>query len=234
MNEITRIKKAYAKRSQVGKDEFFNKFSPGSLYNWHLIQRETMFALKKNGITHLGNLQILDVGCGRGKVLREFVQLGATPRNLNGIDLLWERIDYAKKLSPNINFHFGNAENLPFKNGCFQIILCFVTFSSIFDFNMKQKISKEMDRVLSKDGIILWYDFFVNNPWNPDVRGVRKKEIYQLFPNFIIKLKRITIIPQVNRFLAPHSWLACYFIEKMSLIHTHYFGVIKKNPARGK
>jgi len=41
-------------------------------------------------------------------------------------------------------------------------------------YNLK-KIASEMLRVLKVDGITVWYDFHMNNPQNPDVRGVKKK-----------------------------------------------------------
>jgi len=40
--------------------------------------------------------------------------------------------------------------------------------------NMKKKIAGEMLRVLKPSGFILWYDYHMNNPKNPDVRGLRK------------------------------------------------------------
>jgi ubiquinone/menaquinone biosynthesis C-methylase UbiE len=93
---------------------------------------------------------------------------------------------------------------------------------------MKQRIAKEMLRVLKPLGIILWYDFHMNNPRNPDVRGVKKKEIYELFPDCDIRLKRVTLAPPLARAIAPYSWLACYILEKIPLLRTHYLGVIRK------
>jgi hypothetical protein len=34
-----------------------------------------------------------------------------------------------------------------------------------------------MVRVLKPEGLILWYYYHVNNPSNPDVRGVKCREI---------------------------------------------------------
>jgi hypothetical protein len=93
---------------------------------------------------------------------------------------------------------------------------------------MKRNIAKEMLRVLKNHGIILWYDFIYNNPKNPDVRGVKKKEIYELFPS-VIYLNRITLAPPITRLLAPYSYLACYLLEKVKIFNTHYLGIIKNN-----
>ena len=73
-----------------------------------------------------------------------------------------------------------------------------------------------MLRVLKTDGIILWYDYHMNNLQNPNVKGVKKKEIYKLFPDCDVYLKRITLAPPITRAIVPSSWLACYFLEKLS------------------
>ena len=73
--------------------------------------------------------------------------------------------------------------------------------------------------------IILWYDYHMNNPNNPDVKGVKKKEIYELFPNCIIHLKRINLAPPIARAIAPYSLLLCYLLEKLKVFNTHYIGV---------
>ena len=93
---------------------------------------------------------------------------------------------------------------------------------------MKQQIASEMLRVLRKDGIIVCYDFHVNNPWNPDVRGVKKLEILQLFPGCRIELQRSTLALPLVRWLAPYSWLACYLLGKIPWLCTHYLSVIRK------
>jgi hypothetical protein len=93
---------------------------------------------------------------------------------------------------------------------------------------MKRNIAKEMLRVLKNDGIILWYDFIYNNPKNPDVKGIGKKEIISLFPNCKFDFNKITLAPPIARFIAPHSYLVCYLLEKLKIFNTHYLVVIKK------
>jgi ubiquinone/menaquinone biosynthesis C-methylase UbiE len=61
------------------------------------------------------------------------MKYGARPENLYGIDLLDERIEEAKRLSPNIDFRCGNAEELPYEDGLFDIVIQFTVFTSILD-----------------------------------------------------------------------------------------------------
>jgi len=184
--------------------------------------------LKKAGISDLSFAKIPDLGCGTGGVLREFVKYGASPENCFGFDLLPDRIETAKRISPNMNFQCGNAEFLPYQDSFFDMILCFTVFTSIFDKTMKQNIAKEMFRVLKSDGIILWYDYHMNNPKNPDVRGVKAEEIQLLFPKCHIHLARTTPAPPLARAVAPYSTILCQLLEKIPLLCMHYLGIIRK------
>jgi ubiquinone/menaquinone biosynthesis C-methylase UbiE len=189
---------------------------------------EIVKMLKRAGIRTLQDKKILDVGCGDGRELINLIRYGAKPENLYGIDLIEDRIIEAKKLHPFINFISGDASTLPYFNEYFDIVMQFTVFTSILDKNMKKKIAEEMIRVLKPDGIILWYDYYVNNPRNPDVKRVSKKDIYDLFPNCEIYLKRIILAPPITRLIARRSQLVCYILEKLKIFNTHYIGIIKK------
>lgn len=230
MIEIERIKEAYEKRDLSGRSKLYSLFKPASLFTTHQREKEILKALSRFGISDLADKKILDFGCGTGGVLRDFIKYGAMPENCFGIDLLPDRIDTANKLSPNIDVRCGNGEKLPYEDALFNMVLCFTVFTSIFDEDMKRQIAEEMLRVLKPEGIILWFDYHMNNPQNPDVRGVKKKEIHGLFPNCEIHLKRITLAPPLARAIAPRSWLACYLLEKLKVFNTHYVGIIKKIP----
>lgn len=228
MNEIERIRKAYEKRKIEKKTKLYSYFNKANLFTVHQREKILLNALKKFNFLDLSDKKILDLGCGTGGVLRDFIKYGANPENCFGIDLLEDRIDEGKKLSPNVEFRCGNAENLPYEDKTFDIVLSFTVFSSILDNRMKKNIAKEMLRVLNSNGLIIWYDYWVSKPTNPDVKGLSKREIKRLFPRCEIRLKQITLAPPIARAIAPHSWLLCYLLEKMPILKTHYLAVIKK------
>jgi SAM-dependent methyltransferase len=190
--------------------------------------RAIIEAFKLHGITALENKKILDIGCGGGRELVTLIRYGARPENLFGIDLLQSRIDNARQINSHIDFRCGDAASLPYGDDSFDIVLQFTVFTSILETRMKRDIAREMLRILNPAGIILWYDYHMNNPKNSDVRAVKKKEIHELFPGCEIHLKRITLAPPLVRLIAPYSWIACYLLEKLNVFNTHYLGVIKK------
>lgn len=203
--------------------------SPYNLFRIQSAERELsglFYALK---IDSLDDKLILDVGCGGGWQLRKFVLYGADPQKLYGIDLLEDRIDVAKRLSPNINWQCGNAEALPYPDGHFDIVMQATAFTSVKSFEMKQGMSKEMLRVLKPHGLIFWYDYFFSNPSNPDVQGVRKGEIERLFSGCSVSLRRTTLAPPISRRIAPRSVILAYLLEKVPFLCTHYLGVIRKS-----
>ncbi len=101
-------------------------------------------------------------------------------------------------------------------------------FTSILDADLRRQVASEMLRVVKPDGVILWYDFHMRNPRNPGVRAVRKAEIRELFPGCSMTLRRITLAPPITRMLAHRSSLLCHLLERVSLLRTHYLGLIRK------
>lgn len=88
---------------------------------------------------------------------------------------------------------------------------------------------KEMHHVLKEEGLILWYDFFLNNPANPDVRGIRKRQIAHLVPDCHIDFHGVSLAPPLARVIAPYSWSGCNVLERIRLFVSHYLIVIKRN-----
>lgn len=225
--EEARIRAAYAKREK--DDARYSWFNPAYQLMIRECERRILARLKQIGFADLQSKSVLEIGCGRGYWLREFVKWGARPENVTGIDLLMDRVVQARELCPaDVRVHCGSAAQLSFSAESFDIVLQATVFTSILDRELQQAMAAEMLRVVKPDGIILWYDYHVNNPWNPDVRGIKRREIASLFPGCRIELERLTLLPPLTRFLAPYSYMACYLLEKISPLCTHYLGVIRK------
>ena len=192
-------------------------------------ERRVVKLLRHLGLGRLEGQKILEVGCYTGYWLGEFIKWGARPENLTGIDLFGDYLVEARSIqSPKVGLVQANAACLPFVPAAFDLVLQSTVITSILDATMKQAVAKEMLRVLKPRGLILWYDYHVNNPWNPDVRGVKKIEIHALFPGCRIQLQRVTLAPPLTRLLAPYSFLLCSLLEKLQIFNTHYLGIIRK------
>jgi ubiquinone/menaquinone biosynthesis C-methylase UbiE len=225
--EEARIRAAYAKREE--DDARYSWFSPGYQFMAHERERRLLALLRRHDCEDLAAKKILDVGCGTGQWLRDFIKWGARPENITGIDLLPDRVARARRLCPPaVRIQCASAAALPFSDARFDLILQATVFTSILDRDLKQRVANEMMRVVKPEGFVLWYDYHVNNPWNSDVRGVKQEEIARLFSDCRIELKRITLLPPLARVLARYSYMVCHLLEKLPPLCTHYLGVIRK------
>lgn len=224
--EEARIREVYARRRAPA---VYSWFEPGHLFIVQQLERRLLRALRLHGMTALHEKRILEIGCGNGHWLREFIKWGADPDHLTGVDLLADRVARARRLSPSgVTFAKASATRLDYPNDTFDLVLQATVFSSILDPAIKQTIATEMVRVLKPEGLLLWYDFYVNNPRNPDVRGIKRTEIARLFPDRPITLEKVTLLPPLVRGLARYSWLSCHLLNVLPWLRTHYLGVIRK------
>jgi ubiquinone/menaquinone biosynthesis C-methylase UbiE len=227
--EVARIRDAYAQR-QRGPQDVYSFLNPSFVLMVHERENELLSMLSRHGVGSLEGKKFLEIGCGMGYWLRAFLQWGALPENVFGIDLLPERIDRARKLCPSgVQLDCGNATALAFPEASFDLVLQSTVFTSILEPEMRQRIASEMLRVLKPGGVALWYDFFVDNPRNPDVRGVRRSEIHKLFPRCQIYLRRITLAPPIGRLVGHYSSFIYMLLSSTKILCTHYLGLIKKN-----
>ncbi len=224
--EEDRIKSAFQRAKPAG---YYSWFDPGNMFLVQERERLLLRRLRKHGFDSLKGVKILEVGCGSGQWLREFIKWGVSPCDVTGVDLRAEVLSSAVRLCPaGVTLQCANGISLEFPDESFDLVLQSLVFTSILDEGMRDRMAGEMLRVVKRTGLIIWYDFFVDNPWNPDVRGVRKAEIKRLFPNCSIDLERVSLVLPLAKVLAPWSWFACYFLSRLRFLNTHYLGEIYK------
>jgi SAM-dependent methyltransferase len=181
----------------------------------------------ERGLLEAGDEEILDVGCGYGHFLGTMRSLGTPAAALHGLDLLPERIAYACEHHPGIDFRAGRADRLPYADSTFSLVLFFSVFTSIVDESMRARIAAESRRVLRPGGAILWYDFRFDNPWNPHVRGMRRRDIARLFPGFALELDTVTLLPPLARRLGRLTQVAYPLLAATPALRTHHFGLLR-------
>jgi SAM-dependent methyltransferase len=212
---------------------FFGYEHPAHVYSIHERHREVMRLLDRFGYRPLSEIRILDVGCGDGNMLRQFLEWGALPPNLAGIDLQPEAVGRARQLSPGLDVRCGSAVYLPWPTGYFDLVCQFTVFTSVPDIDMRRRVASEMDRVLRPGKGILWYDFTYDNPSNPDVRGVKARDIRGLFPDYDVRLRRITLAPPLARRIPVGLLPVAYpLLAAIPLLCSHLIGLLIKPEIR--
>lgn len=226
-DDLSRLRTEYEDRKKRFADsDVYSSFNAANLFTVQQRQRGILASLKRAGITNLADKHILEMGCGDGGVLAEFLTFGARPQNLFGIDILPDRLASARGLL--CGSHFANADgrHLPFPSASFDIVMQFTALSSILDADLRRAICCDMLRVLRPSGLILWYDFWLN-PTNPQTHGIRPAEIRELFPACSFSLHKVTLAPPLARKLVPLSWLFCQMLENLTVFNSHYLAVIR-------
>jgi len=227
LTDLDRLRLEYADRSRrlAGRD-LYSPFNPAALFALQQRQRQTLRLLRQIGLTDLQELKILEIGCGAGGVLVEYLYYGARPAHLHGLDLLPDRLQEARRRLPASPLICADGQRLPYPAASFDLALQYTAFSSLLDAALKQHIAQELLRVLRPGGWVVWYDFWLN-PTNPQARGIRPREIRSLFPNCKVLLKKVTLAPPIARSATPISWILCLFLEKLGVFNTHYLAAIQ-------
>ena len=228
--EVARIKEVYSRRTDGG---LYSPLRAGQLFMLQEKERRLATVLAASGETPLDELRVLDVGCGGGFWLRKLLEFGAQPSHLTGVDILPGRLQSARnRTASGVGFATASATDLPFRSGGFDIVMQYTVFSSILDHSIRCRVASEILRVVRPGGRVLWYDFRVNNPRNPDVRGMSSAMIHELFPSCRIQLHSVTPAPPLVRALAGRSWLLTAVLSRLPFLRTHWFAVIRPAQAR--
>jgi len=135
-----------------------------------------------NGV--LNGKKVLELGVGNGKTLKSILK--DKPKFIKAVDFSKNAIEICKSefRDEKIEFVEGNVTNLPFEDEEFDIIICYYLLNNLNKDEQKTTV-KEIHRVLSKNGKVLFEDFAKG-----DFRDDGKKENTGLIKNYF-NLKEI-------------------------------------------
>jgi ubiquinone/menaquinone biosynthesis C-methylase UbiE len=179
----------------------------------------------------LAEAEILDIGCGTGDELARLVAGGATAGRCHGIDLLPDRVAVARERIPDADVREGDARELPFGNATMDVVVLKVVLSSVLSPAVTARIAAEVDRVLRPGGVVLWYDNRLFNPFNPEVRGVSRRELARLFPGYAARLRTVTVVPPLARRLGRATDRLYGLLRRVSALRVRNAGVLVKPAA---
>ncbi len=106
--------------------------------------------------------RVLDVACGTGDMIRcmmKRLEKRGVPARFYGLDCSERMLEIAKKKVPFAELKVGNAEEIPFPDGSFDLVS--VAFG-LRNFSEREKAISEIHRVLKQGGILLLLEFSRN------------------------------------------------------------------------
>ena len=199
---------------------------------WQMLQerqRALLQLMVAQGCTDLPQLRLVEVGCGSGGNLLELLRLGFAPQHLQGLELLPERFAQARRCLPEaLSLRLGDAVSAPIEPGSQDLVLQSTVFSSLLDDAFQQQLAAVMWRWLKPGGAVVWYDFTVNNPRNPDVRGVPLSRVRALFAQGSITHRRVTLAPPLARAVCRVHPVLYPVFNALPLLRTHVLAWIAK------
>ena len=95
--EAAKIRERYAARKDAGLYSFIR---PEVLYAQQEKERALVNWIRNADLQPVNDKRVLEVGCGSGGNLLDFLRMGFLPENLTGNELLEERALQARRLLP--------------------------------------------------------------------------------------------------------------------------------------
>jgi SAM-dependent methyltransferase len=225
-HEARAVAERYARRTN---DDRHHILQPDVWQTLQERQREMLRLFARLNWTDLSSRRVLEVGCGTGGNLLELLRLGFAPRNLVGIELLPERFAHAMQTLPaGVVLMQGDASLVALPDESEDIVMQSSVFSSLLDAPFQWRLAQTMWRWVRPGGGVLWYDFTVDNPRNPDVRGVPVARIRELFPQGRMSWRRVTLAPPLARAVCRVHPALYTVLNVLPLLRTHVLAWIEK------
>ena len=226
------VAERYARRAATDR---YSMLQPDVWLTVQERQRAMLQLFTRLGWRDLSALRLLEVGCGSGGNLLELLRFGFAPHHLAGVELLSQRLAQARQVLPAaLTLVEGDARQLDLPADSQDIVFVSTVFSSLLDDAFQHQLADAMWRWVKPGGGVLWYDFTIDNPRNPDVRGVSPARIRALFPRSRIQAQRITLAPPLAR-AATRLHPALYgALNSLPFLRTHCLAwLAKPQPGQG-
>lgn len=237
--EARRLEEEYRRRD-AARDPFPRLPDAGTTF--HLLELEwQLHAALRRADVPLAGAAVLDVGCGTGERLQRLRELGAA--EAVGLDLLESRVALGRELHPGLDLRQGNAAEMPFTDGSFDVVTQFVSLSSILDPVVRGAALREMWRVTRPGGIVVHYDLratpravrglgrLVSRSRAADTptRPLSPAEIRDAQPGEL-RAKAVSLNLVLARAIVPRSRALAILLQALPPLRTHLLAVVRKPP----
>lgn len=210
------VRRTYAGyRQDERKQKRWAADNPGNV----AIRQETLAKTLELAAEKIGDGgQVLDLGCGNGWLLSELTKVGVDPARLHGIDLIEDRVAAAKDRIPDADFQVGDALDLPFSDGEFDLVFAFTVFSSMTGGHFVETALAEARRVMRPGGLLVCYEPRVPNPFNSRTILISPRVLSRIFGNPARTL-RLTGFPSLARHLGPLTSVMYPVLSRIAPTH---------------
>jgi SAM-dependent methyltransferase len=211
---VTEVYKDYYEKHGRDRNDLLR--NPEVAFQIFAFDRANMRALSRLGL-NAGDATLLDVGCGSGTSLFQFVRLGFRPENMSGVDTSEDRIAAARMTLPTADFRSESAERMSHETGKFDVVFESTLFMMLTSDDTAARIAREMIRVTRPGGYLVLADWRYAEPRSTTHKAVSTKRIRTLFDvgaaTQIVARERGALIPPLGRFLSRRA-PALYFLTQ--------------------
>lgn len=221
-DEARAVAERYARRDAQADARRYGLFDAAALQAQQERLRAMVALWRAHGWDDLAGRDLIEVGCGAGGNLLDLLRLGAEPGRLAGIELQADRAAVARRLlPPAVRLIEGDATVADVAPESQDAVLAFTVFSSVLDDAAQIRLAHAMWHWVRPGGGVLCYDFTVDNPYNPDVRGVPVARLRALFPRARAEVRRVTLAPPVARAVARLNPRLPAWLNALAPLRTH-------------
>ncbi len=142
----------------------------------------TLFQFKEFEKHVLKEMNILDVGCGYGRILNELYNKGFN--NLTGIDYSEGMVNRGLRLYSYLNLIKTDGNTIPFPDNEFDAVILIAVLTSSYKDEEQVNLISETSRVLKDDGILYINDYLINNDQRNLKRYKKYKDKYRTYGVF--------------------------------------------------
>src|ERR1700741_4804604 len=152
--DINRLKVLYEGKGE-GRAPFWSPDTWGQL-NPEIQFGEGQFrdlvieALRNHGLktSDMAALSVIELGCGWGRNLSLFLDLGVPATNIAGVDLIEHFIAFGRSQNPSLKLAGGDATRTGLDDGSFDIVLMHTVLSAILDRDIHRQLLREARRLV--------------------------------------------------------------------------------------
>ncbi len=203
---------------KLGEDRNDLLRNPEVLFQSFAIERANIAALRSIGLDK-SSARVLDVGCGSGGGLLQFVRLGFNPANLVGIDSSAARIEQGRSLLPGIDLRVADATQIPFTDDSFDLVFESTMLGTLESQSLLASIAAEMIRVTRRGGHIMLADWRYSRKGSGVKTAISSAKIAELFEvgrsTAVVRRERGALVPPLGRRLSRVAPSLYFLVQAM-------------------